>query len=84
MAEETEPERDALLLELGALVYELHRRGERAPELLQEKAAELDSSYERDNNSPLRSESGAKPARIAASRRTKASWCACSAASGWS
>ena len=58
MAEETEPERDALLLELGALVYELHRRGERAPDLLQEKAAELDSSYERDNSSPLRSKSG--------------------------
>jgi hypothetical protein len=35
--------RDALLLELGALVYELHRRGRRAPELLQEKAAELDA-----------------------------------------
>jgi SPOR domain len=35
--------RDELLLELGALVYELHRRGKRAPELLQEKAAELDA-----------------------------------------
>lgn len=35
--------RDALLLELGALVYELHRRGRRAPELLQKKAAELDA-----------------------------------------
>jgi hypothetical protein len=33
--------RDALLLDLGALVYELHRRGERAPDLLQEKAREL-------------------------------------------
>jgi hypothetical protein len=33
--------RDALLLELGALVYELHRQGKRAPELLQEKAGEL-------------------------------------------
>ena len=33
--------RDALLLELGALVYELHRRGKRAPELLQQKASEL-------------------------------------------
>jgi len=33
--------RDALLLELGALVYELHRQGKRAPELLQRKAAEL-------------------------------------------
>jgi hypothetical protein len=33
--------RDALLLDLGALVYELHRQGKRAPELLQEKAAEL-------------------------------------------
>ena len=37
-----EPKRNALLLELGALVYELHRRGKRAPELLQKKAAELD------------------------------------------
>jgi hypothetical protein len=35
--------RDALLLELGALVYELHRRGRRAPELLQKKAGELDA-----------------------------------------
>ncbi len=45
MADEAEPRsrRDALLLELGALVYELHRRGRRAPELLQEKAAELDA-----------------------------------------
>ena len=34
-------ERDAMLLDLGALVYELHRQGERAPELLQEKAIEL-------------------------------------------
>ena len=34
-------ERDALLLDLGALVYELHRQGERAPELLQQKAIEL-------------------------------------------
>jgi hypothetical protein len=33
--------RDALLLELGALVYELQRRGERAPDLLQRKAREL-------------------------------------------
>jgi predicted nucleic acid-binding Zn ribbon protein len=33
--------REAQLLDLGALVYELHRRGERAPELLQERAAEL-------------------------------------------
>ena len=33
--------REALLLDLGALVYELHRQGKRAPELLQEKAAEL-------------------------------------------
>jgi hypothetical protein len=35
-------ERDALLLDLGALVYELHRRGQRAPELLQAKAVALD------------------------------------------
>jgi hypothetical protein len=34
-------ERKALLLDLGALVYELHRQGERAPELLQQKAIEL-------------------------------------------
>ena len=34
-------EREALLLDLGALVYELHRQGERAPELLQQKAIEL-------------------------------------------
>jgi hypothetical protein len=33
--------REAMLLDLGALVYELHRHGRRAPELLQEKAAEL-------------------------------------------
>jgi zinc-ribbon domain/SPOR domain len=33
--------REALLLDLGALVYELHRRGKRAPELLQQKAGEL-------------------------------------------
>jgi len=33
--------REALLLDLGALVYELHRQGKRAPELLQDKAAEL-------------------------------------------
>jgi hypothetical protein len=35
-------ERDAMLLDLGALVYELHRQGRRAPELLQHKATELD------------------------------------------
>jgi hypothetical protein len=33
--------REGLLLDLGALVYELHRQGKRAPELLQQKAAEL-------------------------------------------
>lgn len=33
--------REALLLDLGALVYELHRQGRRAPDLLQEKAIEL-------------------------------------------
>jgi hypothetical protein len=33
--------REAMLLDLGALVYELHRHGKRAPELLQHKAAEL-------------------------------------------
>jgi hypothetical protein len=34
-------EREAMLLDLGALVYELHRQGERNPDLLQEKAIEL-------------------------------------------
>src|SRR5215208_6011405 len=33
--------REQLLLELGALVWELHREGRREPELLQAKAAEL-------------------------------------------
>jgi hypothetical protein len=33
--------RDELLLDLGALVFELHRQGRRAPELLQQKAGEL-------------------------------------------
>ncbi len=33
--------REALLMDLGALVYELHRHGRRSPELLQAKAAEL-------------------------------------------
>ncbi len=33
--------REALLIDLGALVYELHRHGRREPELLQAKAAEL-------------------------------------------
>ena len=33
--------REEMLLDLGALVYELHRQGKRAPELLQDKAAEL-------------------------------------------
>jgi hypothetical protein len=33
--------REALLLDLGALVYELHRQGKRAPDLLQRKAAQL-------------------------------------------
>jgi hypothetical protein len=35
-------EREAMLLDLGALVYELHRQGKRAPELLRDKAIELD------------------------------------------
>ena len=34
-------EREAMLLDLGALVCEPHRQGRRAPELLQEKAIEL-------------------------------------------
>jgi len=33
--------REALLLDLGALVFELQRQGRREPELLQAKAAEL-------------------------------------------
>jgi zinc ribbon protein len=33
--------REALLLDLGALVFELHRQGRREPELLQAKAAEV-------------------------------------------
>jgi hypothetical protein len=36
-------QRDELLLELGALVYELHRLERRAPELLTAKADELDA-----------------------------------------
>src|SRR5687767_3281799 len=35
--------REALLLDLGALVYDLHREGRRAPELLRAKASRLDS-----------------------------------------
>ena len=34
-------QREELLLDLGAIVYELHRQRRRAPELLQAKAAEL-------------------------------------------
>ena len=35
--------REALLLDLGALVFELQRQGRREPELLQAKAAELNA-----------------------------------------
>jgi hypothetical protein len=38
---ESRLEREELLLDLGALVYELHRQGRRAPELLQRKASQL-------------------------------------------
>jgi len=38
---EQKRERETRLLNLGALVYELHRQGKRAPELLQQKAAAL-------------------------------------------
>jgi hypothetical protein len=38
---EQKREREKRLLNLGALVYELHRQGKRAPELLQQKAAAL-------------------------------------------
>ena len=36
-------ERETLLRELGALVYDLHRQGRREPELLQAKASALDA-----------------------------------------
>jgi hypothetical protein len=39
-----------MLLDLGALVYELHRHGRRAPELLQEKAGELTAVDEQVRN----------------------------------
>jgi hypothetical protein len=56
--------RDALLLELGALVYELQRQGRREPELLKRKAGELaaldaELSHASDvegNSSPKRQE----------------------------
>jgi hypothetical protein len=56
--------RDALLLELGALVYELQRQGRREPELLKRKAGELaaveaelgDARYVNRNSSGKRSE----------------------------
>jgi predicted nucleic acid-binding Zn ribbon protein len=55
--------RDAHLLELGALVYELHRQGDRAPELLQEKAAELDALDDpRDDGGPASCERCGAPA----------------------
>ena len=38
---ERKREREDLLLDLGALVYELHRQGRRAPNLLQRKASQL-------------------------------------------
>jgi hypothetical protein len=38
---ERKREREDLLLDLGALVYELHRQGRRAPDLLQRKASQL-------------------------------------------
>jgi SPOR domain len=52
--------RDALLLELGALVYELHRQGKRAPELLQRKASELGEIEDRVRDQAPR-DSGACP-----------------------
>jgi hypothetical protein len=52
--------RDALLLELGALVYELHRQGKRAPELLQRKASELGEIDDRVRDQAPR-DSGACP-----------------------
>ena len=38
---ERKREREDLLLDLGAIVYELHRQGRRAPDLLQRKASQL-------------------------------------------
>jgi hypothetical protein len=38
---ERKRDREDLLLDLGALVYELHRQGRRAPDLLQRKASQL-------------------------------------------
>jgi hypothetical protein len=52
--------REAQLLDLGALVYELHRRGERAPELLQQKAGQLDAVDEQVRG-PRGEETGAAP-----------------------
>ncbi len=47
---------ESMLLDLGALVYELHRRGRRAPELLQGKAAAIDGVQDElpDTGGPAR------------------------------
>jgi hypothetical protein len=60
-------EREARLLDLGALVYELHRQGKRAPELLQSKAAELEliDSEVRELEAQLSGEPGALPEQVA-------------------
>jgi len=61
--EEPQRRRDRLLLELGALVYELHRRGRRAPELLQKKAGELDAlEAEQGTTHPQATAGGSCPA----------------------
>ena len=77
-------EREAMLLDLGALVYELHRQGQRAPELLQQKAVELGEvdgqracarrrarANDRDAVPPLRGAGRAAPARVPQLRRAR-------------
>src|SRR3954463_10911336 len=71
--------REALLLDLGALVYELHRQGRREPELLQAKAAELSAVDDEvralgealEERQPLRGPPGGGPSRNAS---RSASW----------
>src|SRR5687768_5740407 len=55
--------REGLLLDLGALVYELHRQGKRAPELLQQKAAELTVVDEEVRKLQAALDGGDEPAR---------------------
>ena len=77
-------EREALLLDLGALVYELHRQGRRAPELLQEKAIEL-GQVDREVRAledALRA-SERLPARTAASPSSRSQLVCLDAAAAW-